>query len=309
MNEKRNPLGISLGVFPTEEIFAKIAAAGIKCIELSTLGEDHHRIYEEADAIREMAARHGLTLWSVHLRFGRESFNICAPDEAERERTLSYQIEALRGIHALGVKNAVLHGGIPLPQTERKKYFAIARENIAALQEEASRLGITVCVETLAPSCIGRNKEEMLSLLSAHPDLGVCLDTNHLYGDFQADLIRTLGKRIVTTHLSDCDFLEERHWLPGEGRIDWPSVMQALTEVGYAGPLLYEVSPFRTPETIERRPLTFADYRENYLSLINEKTPKAIGVPKFDICKEKNFDTFCLQTYNITYEELLKVTI
>ena len=261
MNEERNPLGISLGVFPTDEIFAEIAAAGIKYIELSMLGEDHTRIYEEADAIRAMAKCHGLKIWSVHLRFGRETFNLCAPDAAERERTLSYQIEALRGIAALGVKNAVLHGGIPLPQTERKKYFAIAKENIAALQTEASRLGITVCVETLAPSCIGRNKEELLSILSAHPDLGVCLDTNHLFGDFQADLVRTIGERIVTTHLSDCDFVDERHWLPGEGEINWPDVMGALSEVGYKGPLLYEVSPFRTPETIERRPLTFKDYR------------------------------------------------
>lgn len=303
------PLGISVGVYPTEEMFSALAAAGITHIELSPHDDDYSRIFAEAENIKQMAEHHGLTLWSVHLRFGRETTNLCAPDAEERERTLAIHFEALRGVAALGVKRVILHGGIPLPQTERKKYFEIARENIVRLQTEASRLGITVCVESLAPSCIGRNSAELLSILSAHPDLRVCLDTNHMYGHFQVDLIRALGKKIVSTHLSDCDFLDERHWMPGEGKIDWPKVIAALREVGYEGPLLYEVSPFRTPETIQRRPLTFADYRENYLDLLKEKTPKAIGVPKKEICEEKNFDKFCLQTYDISYENLLKVEI
>ena len=310
MNAMKNPLGISLGVYPTETLFSELLAAGITHVELSLTDQMLlDRARSEAEEIRAMAQRQGICLWTLHLPFGRETMNLCAPDAEERKRTLACQIENLRIAHALGISRVVVHGGIPLPQTERKKYFQIARENIATLQSEASRLGITVCVETLAPSCIGRNKEEMLALLSAHPDLCDCIDTNHIYEDAQADMIRALGKRLVTTHLSDCDFIDERHWMPGEGVIDWPAVTEALSEVCYEGPLLYEVNPFRTPVTIERRTLTFADYRENHLSLINKKTPKAIGVPKQEICKEKNFDDFCLQTYHITYEELLKVTI
>lgn len=309
MEEMKNPFGISLGVYPTEALFAELRAAGITHIELSPRDEDYPRLYEASGNICEMAKRHGLTLWSLHLPFGRETLNFCAPDEAERKRTLCVQIENLHGAHALGIRYAIVHGGIPLPQTERKKYFAIARENIAALQTEASRLGIAVCVESLAPSCIGRNAEELLSILSAHPDLRICLDTNHIYTDTQATLVRALGKKIVTTHLSDCDFLDERHWLPGEGVIDWPAVTEALCEVGYDGPILYEVSPFRTPATIDRRALTFADFKENYLSLIRKKTPKAIGVPKREACEARSFERFCLQTYDISYEELLQLKI
>ncbi len=309
MKESKNPLGVSIGVYPMEEIFAEIAAAGIKYIELSLHGEDYRRIFAECEGIRAMAERHGLLLWSVHLRFGRETINLCAPDGAERERTLERQIEDLRGASALGVKHVILHGGIPLPQTERKKYFAIAKENIARLQTEASRLGITVCVESLMPSCIGRNAEELLSILSAHPDLRVCLDTNHILGTDHVELIRALGKKIVTTHISDYDFSEERHWMPGEGRLDWPSLTAALDEVGYEGPILYEVNPFRTPKTIERRPLCFRDYRENYVSLLNKKTPTPIGKPIQKVCEEETFANFCLQTYNIEYEKLMRESI
>ena len=300
---EKNALGIYMNVLPTEEIFAACARAKISCLEISILGDGIAALLPESENIRALAKKYGICLWSMHLPFGRETKNFCAPDEDERKRTLAMQIENLKIAHALGIERVVVHGGIPLPQTERKKYFAIARESIRILQEEASRLGIAVCVETLMPSCIGRNSSEILEILSAHPDLRVCLDANHLLGENHADLIRRLGNRIVTTHISDYDFIDERHWLPGEGKIDWPLIMKTLGEVGYEGPILYEVNPWKTPETIERRPLTFSDYRENYEALMRGEIPNPIGKPIKSICKEKNFASFYLQTYGLPYEE------
>jgi sugar phosphate isomerase/epimerase len=75
----------------------------------------------------------------------------------------------------------------------------------------------------------------------------VCLDPNHLLGESHSALINALAGKIVTTHISDYDFLEERHWMPGEGKIDWPRLVAALKEVGYSGPFLYEISPWKTP--------------------------------------------------------------
>ena len=296
-------LGISLGRFPTDEIFASLAEAGIGCVEISILGEEIERLLPESENIRAMAKRHGICLWSMHLPFGRETMNLCAPDAAERERTLALQIKHLGIAHALGIERVVIHGGIPLPQTEREKYFELAKKNIAALQVEASRLGITVCVETLMPSCIGRNSSEILEILDMHPDLRVCLDPNHLLGEDHVGLIRRIGDRIVTTHISDYDFIDERHWLPGEGKIDWPKLIGALASVGYQGPILYEVNPWKTPPTIERRPLSLADYRENYEKLLKKEMPMAIGSPIESVCKEKSFASFYLQTYGLPYEE------
>jgi sugar phosphate isomerase/epimerase len=302
MNEMKNPLGVSIGVYPTEALFAEIAAAGITHIELSPRDEDYSRLFEEHESIRAMAERHGLTLWSLHLPFGRESMNLCAPDEEERKRTLAAQIENLHGVHALGIDKVIVHGGIPLPQTERKKYFEIAKDNIRILQEAASRLGIAVCVETLMPSCIGRNSSEILEILSAHPDLRVCLDANHLLGENHADLIRRLGNRIVTTHISDYDFIDERHWLPGEGRIDWPLIMKTLFEVGYEGPILYEANPWITPKTITRRPLTLSDYRENYEALMRGECPAPIGTPNEEVCRSIVFAERYFKNFGVKYE-------
>ena len=300
---ERFSLGISLGVYPSDTLLADVSAAGITHIELSLSDENLERLRSETECVRAMAERNGICLWSMHLPFGRETKNFCAPDGEERDRTLAMQIKNLKIAHALGIRRVVVHGGIPLPQTAREKYFAIAKENIRILQEEASRLGITVCVETLMPSCIGRNSTEILEILSAHPDLRVCLDPNHLLGEGHEGLIRRIGNRIVTTHISDYDFIDERHWLPGEGKIDWPRLVQALEDVGYEGPILYEVSPFKTPETIDRRPLLLSDYRENYESLLKKETPKPIGVPVEEVCKNKSFANFYLQTYGLSYVE------
>ena len=40
---------------------------------------------------------------------------------------------------------------------------------------------------------------------------------NHLLGESHTDFMKALKHNIITTHLSDYDGVDERHWLPGEG--------------------------------------------------------------------------------------------
>ena len=75
--------------------------------------------------------------------------------------------------------------------------------------------------------------------------------------------------RLVTVHVSDFDYVNERHWLPGEGKIDWVSMIDALDEVGYEGTFLYELS-FLSTKTIERKtPLTPAHFYKNATEIHN----------------------------------------
>lgn len=47
-------------------------------------------------------------------------------------------------------------------------------------------------------------------------------------------------------HISDYDFVNECHWLPYEGRIDWAAFRRDLHEkAGCDGVLMYEVKKFR----------------------------------------------------------------
>ena len=42
-------------------------------------------------------------------------------------------------------------------------------------------------------------------------------------------------------HLQDCDGYADRHWLPGEGSITWPAVMDALKASASTPHLIVEV--------------------------------------------------------------------
>jgi sugar phosphate isomerase/epimerase len=89
-----------------------------------------------------------------------------------------------------------------------------------------------------------------------------------------------IGNKIIATHISDYDFVNERHWLPGEGKVDWQEVIAILTEIGYDGPWLYEMG-LVCPKTILRdRDLRYTDLMRNARELFTGQTPTIFSRPK-----------------------------
>ena len=79
---------------------------------------------------------------------------------------------------------------------------------------------------------------------------------------------------------SDYDDINERHWLPGEGKVDWTALYNALREVGYNGVWMYELGQ-SCPKTILRdRDLTFPDFYENAMSVFVGEKPRVYSRPK-----------------------------
>ena len=52
--------------------------------------------------------------------------------------------------------------------------------------------------------------------------------------------MRNLPPRIRSFHLSDYDGIDEAHWIPGTGIIDWPSVMAAVRAIRHDVILILE---------------------------------------------------------------------
>ena len=69
-----------------------------------------------------------------------------------------------------------------------------------------------------------------------------------------------------------------------------------------SGPLLYEVNPFRTPKTIDRRALTFMDYKENFDALCRGERPAPIGTPIEAECKACVFAERYFKNFGEKYE-------
>lgn len=89
----------------------------------------------------------------------------------------------------------------------------------------------------------------------------MCFDTNHSLCQTNEDFIRLIKGRIVTLHVSDYDFVDEQHWLPLQGKINWKSIINELKKVGYDGIFTYEVP--------SKDSVTVAEIKENYIKLMN----------------------------------------
>ncbi len=139
--------------------------------------------------------------------------------------------------------------------------------------------GGRILVEDLPRTCLGRDSAEILRLIKDDDRLAVCFDTNHLLTEDPTAFVRTVGDRIVSLHVSDYDFVNERHLLPGEGDVDWQALVTALREVGYNGSWLYEVNFGNTPIITRQRDLTAADFVENARQIMAGEKPTVLVKP------------------------------
>ncbi len=265
------------GALPTRDLFAAYREAGIDYMEVSCSVAETSAL--DLAAVMELAKIYGVTVSSLHLPFSQEK-DLSLTDSAARRGVVAFQSELMKRGAAVGIPLFVIHpSSEPIEDGERAARMACAKESLATLAELAESLGVTLAVEDLPRTCLGNCSAEMLELLSAHPALRSCLDTNHLLGEDTAAYVRRVGDRIVTTHVSDYDFINERHWLPGEGKQDFLAILEALGEAGYEGPWLYEIG-LKTPHTIVRPgELTYTDLVENARTLFAGERPAPFGTP------------------------------
>ena len=264
----------------TDNVARQLVEGGIEVLEIAMSAEE----FPEADFVKtaEVAKRHGLEIGSIHLPIAPQQIY----DVTNKHATgaMAYQTELIKRAEVMGVKHIVMHsGGEPLVEQERTERVKRAGEALPRLADVAGAYGADICIEDLPRTCLGRDSDEILTMLSYDERLRVCFDANHLFREKEADFIRKIGKKIATTHISDRDHINERHWLPGEGIVDWISVMDALEEVGYDGNWIYEIGLSCPPTIYRDRDLTFSDFSRNAREIFARKTPTTFSHPKPDV--------------------------
>ena len=254
--------------------------AEIKAIEVS-VGNAAFADEIDFEGIKMLADECGITLWSFHLPFSPfEEIDISMPSLAEH--TVNYFCTLIDKASDIGIKTFVIHpSGEPIDECDRPMRLECAKKSLFKLAEYAKANGAVIAVEDLPRTCLGRNSSDILELLSSHPDLRVCFDTNHLLNEDISHFISAVGDKIITTHISDYDFINERHWLPGEGKIDWRALKDQLVSVGYDGYWLYELGLQGSTKTIDRdRALTHDDLSLNFNEIMSDKPLTTIGIGK-----------------------------
>jgi sugar phosphate isomerase/epimerase len=117
--------------------------------------------------------------------------------------------------------------------------------------DRAEAAGVTLVIENVEdvdPAARCRLADALNS-----PAVAVSLDTGHadychrLAGAPPPDVfVQAAGRRLQHVHLQDTDGFADRHWHPGEGRLNWPAIFAALRGLPTMPRLILEVNDSRT---------------------------------------------------------------
>ena len=266
-------VGFSCGARFDRNIAERLAESGVKSVEVAL----HHKLPANFDYMdfQRVADEYGIELWSMHLPFVNATpFDFSSLDAEVRRASLEYECETLKKGLELGIKTFVVHpcgGEKSLDSKFRVKTMELSKQGLSKLCDIAAPYSAVIAVENMPRTGLGRTVSEMLELLSHDDRLRVCFDVNHLLCDDHKTFWNALKEKIVTLHISDYDFIDEKHWLPGEGKIDWHALYNMMVQDGFNGPWLYEISLKSNGKTPCTRDLTFQDVYNNAMEIFQNK--------------------------------------
>lgn len=128
--------------------------------------------------------------------------------------------------------------------------IANCRASMDPVVRRAEELGVQIVIENVQD----KDPDIRATLARAFESeaVQVSLDTGHAefaHGSFGAPpvdyYVRRAGAQLCHVHLQDSDGYADRHWPPGEGRINWPAVFRTLNELDRMPRLILELNDKR----------------------------------------------------------------
>ena len=240
------PIGKSMGRWKDfgVESMTQEHANGLEYIEVTmndVIGKDTAGINDRVAALKADIEASGLKIWSIHLPYSKH-LDVSLVDSAKRAKTVNYLKDIIRIAGAFQAERIVLHPSYDsVVPDDRAERIECCRASIAELAPVAAEVGAVLCVENLPRTCLGRNGQEMMKLIEGFDNVGICFDVNHLLYQSHEDFLKNIKKgTIKTVHLSDYNFTDERHLIPGVGHIEWAPVWKGIKKNGYKGAMMHE---------------------------------------------------------------------
>lgn len=199
--------------------------------------------------VREQAEKQGADFVMAHAPY---KYNPCRSGE-EFEAQVSDTQKAIYACHVLGIDRLTVHAGFGFVEN-MEEMMKINHRYFQTILPVAEKYGVTLMVENIAEEIYKRrfvveNADTMLELkhrLGEHPLLRACWDTGHANVknlDQYANLIKLKGE-LYGLHIQDNNGYQDDHMPPLMGTVNYDEVLQALLDIGYAGPFNLESHVF-----------------------------------------------------------------
>ena len=194
--------------------------------------------------------KNGIQVYSFHTPFFND---ISSLDKAVRQQALRDIEDSLKAANLLQAKFAIVHPGYFCPPEDKADRVRLSQESLDKIYGFCLKSGIRMAVENMPPRFVGNGVEGLSEVIKGLPaEAGICLDAGHSFmGQTPPqDFVRHFGQRLFTLHLHDNDGKDDQHLLPGEGKINWASLMKELQENQFKGVYMMEIGNYKEPKEI-----------------------------------------------------------
>jgi sugar phosphate isomerase/epimerase len=173
------------------------------------------------------------------------NFYFFIKDEAERQRGLTHVSAMIDRAAAIGVDYVHLCSGRPAPGQDEAAMMPLFIQTMHAVLRKASDKGVSVGLESCAPHMYPQCSRYLELAEALQPmDLAVNFDPSHFVaiGEDPIKAVYRLAPLIRHVHIKDAKGRYPKFSFPplGEGEIDFPKLITALRDIGYAGALTIE---------------------------------------------------------------------
>jgi sugar phosphate isomerase/epimerase len=224
----------------------RLAALGYDGIEITAM---YHCIPKETPAekrreIRERIKASGLEISGLHYIF-EPGMSMVSDNEADRRRVTDHARSILELSHDLECSMVVVGGSkqrsVPVGMSRETGIRRVV-DAFAEIARHAEKLGVTACFEAhnRYESNVGNTLAECSRYVDEinSPAMKVAGDTYHMNIE-EASLaaaVEQAGRKLAHMHLPDSHRLA-----PGDGHIDFGSILKSLRRIGFDGYLSFEM--------------------------------------------------------------------
>ncbi|WP_242988471.1 sugar phosphate isomerase/epimerase [Acetobacterium sp. KB-1] len=234
---------------PFEERIKIIAGAGFD--EAMISWEDEFEPWPlKKEEFPEIVRKNGLGITNIHAPFIGYS-DIWTASRTEIKPKLTEFIGFIKDCQDFEIPAMVMHtNDLDEFTPDLDKGLAFFSE----LADAAEKYNVDLAVENVSRQHL---LDFLLEQINA-PRFGMCYDSSHDFLEEQnrGRILKKHKHRIKALHLSDNDFKEDRHWIPGEGSIPLDEVLAEILTVPTINTISYEV--LANEAWREKEPLDFA---------------------------------------------------